>query len=103
MTDRYEGKPFLRLLDCYVMDAIGHLDPEQDVQLTALEPKFREVFGGEGDWREIVEARMKFPDGYQGAVRQVWEKGTARFIEANGQNPDPAEFTRIFVDSNFPH
>jgi hypothetical protein len=103
MSDRYEGKPFLRLLDCYMMDAIGYLDREQELQLTALEPRFREIFGGEGDWREIVEARMDFAEGMQDAVRQVWERGTAKFIEANGQHPDPAEFTRIFVDTNFPH
>ncbi|MET0370567.1 MAG: hypothetical protein ABW039_04225 [Sphingobium sp.] len=103
MTDRYEGKPFLRLLDCYIMDAIGHLDPAQDAQLTALEPKFREVFGAVGDWRQIVEHRMDFAEGMQDAVRQVWEAGTARFIAEQGHDPDPAEFTRIFVDSKFPH
>lgn len=103
MTDRYDGKPFLRLLDCYILDAIGHLPPEQDAQLTEMEPKFREAFGGAGDWRQIVEGRMQFPDGMQGAVLEVWQKGTKKFIAVNGQEPDPAEFTRIFVDTNFPH
>jgi hypothetical protein len=103
MTDRYAGKPFLRLLDSYVLDAIGHLGAEQDASLTAMEPKFREVFGEEGDWRAIVAARMQFPAGMAGAIREVWDKGYERFVAANGHAPDPAEFTRVFVDSKFPH
>ncbi|MBB4840739.1 hypothetical protein HNP52_003836 [Sphingomonas kyeonggiensis] len=103
MTDRYAGKPFLRLLDSYVLDAIGHLDAEQDTKLTAMEPRFREVFGEEGDWRAIVVARMRFPDGIAGAIRQVWDKGRDRFVAANGREPDPVEFTQVFVDTKFPH
>ena len=103
MTDRYEGKPFLRLIDCYVLDAIGRLDAGQDEQLTAMEPKFREVFGEAGDWRRIVEARMQFPEGMAGAIRQVWDNGHDKFVAMNGQEPDPVEFTRVFVDTNFPH
>lgn len=103
MSDRYEGKPFLRLVDCYVLDAIGRLDPDQDAQLVEMTPKFREIFGEEGDWREIVVARMQFPEGMAGAIRQVWDSGHARFVATNGREPDPEEFTRFFVDTNFPH
>jgi hypothetical protein len=103
MSDRYEGKHFLRLVDCYVLDAIGHLDPDQDAQLIEMTPKFREIFGEQGDWREIVVARMQFPEGMAGAIRQVWDSGHARFVAANGRAPDPEEFTRFFVDTNFPH
>ena len=103
MSDRYEGKPFLRLVDCYVLDAIGHLDEEQDVQLTEMTPKFREIFGEQGDWREIVVARMQFPEGMAGAIRELWDSGHDKFVAANGREPDPAEFTRFFVDTNFPH
>lgn len=103
MTDRYEGKPFLRLLDCYVLDAIDHLPAAQEVQLTALEPGFRDAFGDGEDWRAIVAGRMQFPEGMRGAIREIWEKGTAKFIAANGQEPDPAEFARFFVDTHFPH
>jgi len=103
MTDRYAGKPFLRLLDSYVLDSIGHLDAEQDGKLTAMEPRFREVFGETGDWRAIVAARMQFPEGMAGAIRQVWDKGRDRFVAANGREPDPVEFTQVFVDTKFPH
>lgn len=103
MSDRYDGKPFLRLLDSYVLDAIGHLDADAQANLTRLEPKFHQAFNATGDWRTIVATTMKFPDGMPRAIREVWEKGRVRFVELNKQEPDPAEFTQIFVDKNFPH
>ncbi|MEO5939034.1 MAG: hypothetical protein ABIQ43_08500 [Sphingomonas sp.] len=103
MTDRYAGKPFLRLLDSYVLDSIGHLAADAQAMLTRLEPQFHKAFNATGDWRTIVVTTMKFPDGMSGAVREVWEKGKVRFVKEHGHEPDPAEFTRIFVDTNFPN
>ena len=103
MSDRYAGKPFLRLLESYVLDAIGHLDPMAEASLRAMEPQYREMFGAVGSWREIVIGRMQFPEGMQGAIREVWQSGRVRFQQANGREPDPMEFTRVFVDTKFPH
>lgn len=100
---RYDGKPFLRLLDCYVMDAIGALDPGDDAALKAAEPAYRKSWGVQGDWRQIVEARMNFPAGMKGAIRELWEKGRPRFRAANGYEPNPWDFTIHFIDSKFPH
>jgi hypothetical protein len=38
-----------------------------------------------------------------GAIREVWRAGAVKFREANGREPDPMEFTRVFVDTKFPH
>jgi hypothetical protein len=103
MTDRYTGKPFLKLLDCYVLDAIGHLDAASDAALTAMEPQLHQTFGESGSWRAIVEKRMQFPAGVAGAIREMWESGRKRFVEAQGQEPDPGEFARTFIDTKFPH
>lgn len=103
MSERYDGKPFLRLIDCYVLDAIGHLDDEQARRLEEMTPKFRDVFGVPGTWREIVERRMDFPADMATAIRRVWDEGHDRFVEEAGREPDPAEFTQVFVDTNFPH
>jgi hypothetical protein len=102
MSDRYIGKPFLRLLDSYVLDAIGALDETALAGLASLEPGLRRTYGTTGSWQEIVAAQMQFPEGMPGAIRETWEKGRPRFVEAHGREPDPNEFTRIFVDSNFP-
>jgi hypothetical protein len=103
MNTRYSGKPLLRLVDSYVLDAIGHLPPEVDAKMTEMEPKFRKTFKTTGSWREIVEGQMKFPDGMQGAIRELWVKGRVKFLVAQGHEPDPAEFTMSFVDNHFAH
>ena len=103
MNTRYAGKPMLRLLDSYVLDAIGHLPAEVDAKMTEMEPKFREAFGATGSWRAMVESQMRFPEGMQDAIRELWAKGRVKFLAAQGHEPDPAEFTMTFVDTNFPH
>lgn len=103
MTERYEGKPFLRLLDSYVLDAIGALDEANAKWLTEAEPHFRATFEEDGSWREIVEKRMQFSPGMPAAIREVWDKGRSRFDDPDGMVPDPVNFAHMFVDRKFPH
>lgn len=103
MSDRYEGKPFLRLLDSYVLDAIDRLDEANAKWLVEAEPYFRETFGGSGSWQDIVAQRMQFPEGMQSAIAETWQKGRVRFVEQNGHEPEPVRFAHMFVDQNFPH
>jgi len=103
MSDRYTGKPFLELVDAYVLDAIGHLHPDNDAALTAREPEFREMFGIDASWREIVVERMGFPAGMAGALRELWIKGRESFVAKYQSEPVPREFAQGFIDTNFPH
>ena len=103
MSDRYAGKPFLQLVDAYVLDAIGHLDLRNQQVLSEMEPRVRAAYKVEGTWRQIVEQRMGFPPGMPNAIRQVWQAGIAKFEAANGEPPDPVAFAYHFVDKNFPH
>lgn len=103
MSDRYADKPFLRLLDSYVLAAIGALDQANRDWLTQAEPFFRETYGEEGSWREIVARRMQFPEGMEAAIADVWQKGRIRFRQQSGEEPDPVQFAQMFVDRNFPH
>jgi hypothetical protein len=99
-ADRYDGKPFLKLLDCFVLDAIGHLDNQQASALQAMEPKFASVYGTHGSWQEIVASQMEFPEGIGAQILIIWQNGSEKMREM-GMEPDPAEFTRQFVDTNF--
>ena len=103
MSTRYDGKPFLRLLDSYVLDAIGALDKANSEWLTASEPHLRATYGGEGSWQDIVAAQMQFPPGMQDAIRELWASGKARFAAAGQDAPDPVKFAVTFVDQKFPH
>ena len=100
MMSRYDGKPFLRLLDSYVLRVIGALTPEQEEGLRKLEPKLGQIYGQSGSWYQIVEQQMAFTPDLPAQIRQIWEEGSAR-ARAQGLSVDPGEFTRQFVDANF--
>lgn len=102
MTDRYDDKPFLRFVDAYVLQAIGHLDTATAAYCDAMVPQLRKSFGAAtGGWVEIVEQQMKFPPELPEQIRKIWADGKARFAEGHGAAPDPVQFAMIFVDRNF--
>lgn len=99
-TPRYAKRPFLRLIDCYVLDAIGQLDDDQRAALTRMEPKLATVFGIEGSWSEIVEKQMEFPASLRTQIRGIWGR-YLDFARQTGRSVDPGEFVVQFVDNNF--
>jgi len=100
MSDRYAGKPFLQLLDSYVLDAIGALDDQQRAALTAMEPRLAQLYETGGRWQDIVSAQMKFPVSMPARIVEIWRAGSEKMREA-GQEPTPVVFARQFVDVNF--
>ncbi|WP_285710587.1 hypothetical protein [Erythrobacter oryzae] len=101
-TDRYAGKPFLRLLDSYVLAAIGELPSAQQDSLQSMEPKLHSVYGTKGSWQQIVADQMGFPEDLPETIRAIWDNGVAK-MRASGIDAEPSEFVRQFVDTNFPH
>lgn len=100
MSDRYHNNPLLRLLDCYILDAIGQLPAEQAKTLDKLEPRFQETFGESGTWREIVEAQMGFSKVAAQEMRAFWE-GYLQQAKHQGVPVGPNEFVIDFVKQNF--
>ncbi|NVZ52347.1 hypothetical protein HX792_18530 [Pseudomonas sp. B6002] len=99
--NRYEGKPFLRLLECYVLSAIDELTDEQKTALSALEPKLHELYGVQGNWSEVVAAQMDFPESLAGKIREIWRVNSEKFAAA-GAHINAEDFAKNFVDTNFP-
>lgn len=97
---RYDGRPFLRLLDCYVLRAIGQLDEAQDAALQAIEPQLGELYGKESTWFEAVADQMQFPEDIEASIQQLWVATLTKAEEMDMQ-VDPSDFTRQFVDMNF--
>jgi len=100
VNPRYEGKPFLRLLECYVLDAIDHLSDENRKQLEVLSPKLQEIYRCSGNWREIVEQVMHFSPDIRVNITEIWEKNKL-VAEELGDCLNPEYFSQIFVDANF--
>jgi hypothetical protein len=100
-TERYTGRPFLRFIEAYVLNAIGGLSTEDREWLARLEPKLRQTLGLEGDWKRIVEQQMDFGPEFAGQVLQLWKRNQERAKTA-GDELTPRDFTVMFVDKNFP-
>jgi len=99
---RYDDNPFLRLLDCYILNAIGELDDDQREVLVALEPKLHKTFGASSSWHEVVATQMGFVDTVPDKIRAFW-LGYIEAARVQGLPAVPGEFVRSFVNQNFPH
>ena len=98
-TNRYTGKPLLRILECYVLWAIGQLSETEETKLQGMEPQLRQTLKQEGNWREVMEKTMELPGNMPELIRMNWEKNQAiamqQCSELTGQR-----FAEMFVDSN---
>jgi hypothetical protein len=99
-VDRYRHKPFLRLLECYVLKAIGELDTQQEQVLERMAPKLSVLYGEVGSWLEIVRLQMDFSANLPWQIRDVWDR-TLSQAALKGVVVDPIEFATNFVDENF--
>ena len=97
--DRYAGRPFLRLLECLALDAIDALDPEQRATLEAMAPKLAVSLGHEGTWQQIVAAQMRWGEGIEAAIREVWDRNR-QIAQAEGIDLTPDEFAMLFAEAN---
>jgi hypothetical protein len=100
VNDRYDGKPFLRLLECYVLWSIDRLPMEYSEQLEEMTPRLAATYGADGTWQEIVAAQMEFPPGLPDALRGMWERTLANADEQQGEI-DSQFWAQQVVDSNF--
>jgi hypothetical protein len=103
MTDssRYDGIPFLRMLEFYVLWAIGELpQAEQDI-LNRMAPKLQSMYGGTGEWHDAIAAAMHMPPEMPVAIRDMWVRNL-EVARSNGVTLAPQQFAEMFVDENFP-
>lgn len=98
-VDRYAGKPFLKIVDSFVLKCIGELDPSQQSLLAAMSPKLRETFSASGTWEEIVIERLQFPSNIQESIYAMWTKNQ-EIAKQNGATLTPMQFVEMFVASN---
>lgn len=97
---RYDGKPFLRLLECYILNSIGQLDNDQQTILCKMEPMLSDTYSMNGSWLDIVNRQMDFPESFPDTIREVWSDYLGQ-AKTQGVCVDPNEFAISFVDQNF--
>jgi hypothetical protein len=97
--ERYEGKPLLRLLECYVLWAIDQLPETQANTLSAMTPKLQSLYRKPGDWKEVIAAVMEFPPDAPKLIRDSWAKNSEIAL-MKGVALRPEQFAQMFVDQN---
>lgn len=97
---RYRGKPLLRLLESYVLSAIGQL-PEKNARiLKEITPNLRSLYRADGDWEQIISKIMELPPNMPALIRENWAKNTD-IAKKNGLILSPQQFAEMFTDENF--
>jgi hypothetical protein len=67
----------LRLVECYVLDAIGKLGEQQARQLQDMTQRLRDVYDAEGSRQQIVAAQLAFPPDAAERLREMWAAAPA--------------------------
>ena len=101
MNPRYDGKPLLRLIELFVIDAIGELQPKDAATLEAMTPNLRQLYKTTGDWRAAISKAMAFPESMPEAIRGMWAKNQQIAVQS-GTALTAEDFAVMFVDSNIP-
>ncbi|ATQ74270.1 hypothetical protein CR152_06950 [Massilia violaceinigra] len=97
--DRYAGKPFLKLVDSFVLKCIDELDPSQEALLVAMTPKFRESFSTAGSWGDIVIDQLHFPVDIRDSINVMWTRNQ-EIAKQGGTTLAPMQFVEMFVARN---
>ena len=97
---RYNGKPLLRLLELYVLRAIGELSQSEERTLEEMAPKLQAIYGGRGQWHEAIAAALHIPPEMPTVIRDMWAKNL-EVARSNGVTLPPQKFAEMFVDENF--
>lgn len=97
--ERYTGKPLLRLLELYVIWAVGKLSDEDASRLQGMAPKLTEMYGGDGTWQSALATTMQMPENLPELIREMWAKNQT-IASVNKVDLQPQQFAEMFVDSN---
>jgi hypothetical protein len=98
-ADRYAGKPFLKLVDSFVLKCIGELDSETEAKIREMEPKLRQIYRSDGTWDEIIISELHFSPDIRTAIRDLWVKNQA-IAKQQQVTLTPMQFVEMFVAKN---
>jgi hypothetical protein len=97
--NRYEGKPFLKFVDSFILKVIGELDPVMEGKLEAATPKLQQAFSSDGTWEDIVMGQLDFGPEVRDEIRTLWAANQELAKQAGGELT-PMQFVTVFVADN---
>ena len=96
MDRRYQNKPFLMLLEGFVLDALGALPEDMDAAAQLISTK---VFG-DPSWRVQLQAQVGLPKDFGKQLLPLF-KENQKIAESKGATLSPQEFAQALVEANF--
>ena len=99
-NSRYDGKPLLRLLELYILNALDELPASEQESLNRLAPKLQAVYGGNGTWHGALEAAVHMPADMPQQIRDMWNKNLEIARANNVSALSAQKFAEMFVDEN---
>ena len=100
--DRYAGKPLLKLVEAFVLDAIGELPAAQRTTLEQMTEKLQEVYKSTSPWQGIVVEVMHWDSDIASSIQGLWKRNQA-IACSSGVTLSPTDFVVMFVEANVAH
>lgn len=98
VPERYRNRPLLVMVENYILDCIGELQPQEQEAIAklvqhALEPA--------EDWRQTLRSYLHFDAGMDDELRELW-KTNREIAKEHDSELTAIHFARMVVDDNFP-
>ncbi|HLX63856.1 MAG TPA: hypothetical protein VKX17_21470 [Planctomycetota bacterium] len=93
---RYTGRPLIALLEMFVLEYIGELDPKR----RALAQKLVHSTWGKGNWLEVTRKQLKIKEGIGDYLKKKWRENLVIAREKN-LSLTPNDFAVAIVDANW--
>lgn len=98
MSDRYEGSPWRRVVDAFVLWSVGALDDASAAQLDAMTPELLRTFGmASGSWQDVVLTQMDLDDDDVEWLRKRWAAQLGHDDDV-GQEHDAVAWAHAMTD-----
>jgi hypothetical protein len=102
LEERYDGHPMVKILDSYVLDAVGALDELTSNFLAEMAPMLAVSLGVPEDaWQRMVEEVASLSPDSRQTLRHAWEE-REQADRAAGRTPNALAFAMAVVDATFP-
>src|SRR5262245_59690996 len=99
IPSRYEQNPMFIILENYVLDSIGRLEPEKSARLNEV---ILRNFGGKPgeDWKTIIRKNYDLPRDTDDNLKTLWAQRSAE-ADLKQEDISPEDFAREVVDDMF--
>jgi hypothetical protein len=98
VPDRYLNRPLLVMVENYILDCIGELQPQEQEAIARL---VQHALEPQADWRQTLRDYLHFDAAMDEELRELW-KNNREIAREHESDLSAIHFARMVVDDNFP-